>query len=186
MPWKCDQCTNRTMLKTACRNSNCSASIFPVYISRGCYWICQLCYPGFFKKNKAQHGCSKCPTHSIPNKNRTKYLNVQYQYFIISDFQQFTGIALSSIGVVYTLCFLTVLLFYKNTPIVKSSNLTLSVSQVILHLIMSFHLGMTIFEHKKWIRFRYNISEGYLQRFIMSIYVVKTNKLLKISNQVPR
>ena len=41
---------------------------------------------------------------------------------------------LSSIGIVYTLCFLAVLLFYKDTLIVKRS-ITLSVFQIILHLI---------------------------------------------------
>ena len=180
MPWNCEQCTNRTIFEPVCHNRNCSAGLFPVYISRGCCWICQLCYPGFVKTNEGQHGCSKCPTDSIPNKNKTKCLKVQYQYFIISDFQQLTAITLSSIGIVYTLCFLAVFLFYKNTPIVKSSNLTLSVFQVILHLIMSFHLGMTIFEQKKWICFTHSISGGYLLRFIMSIYIVKTNQLLKI------
>ena len=180
MPWKCEQCTSRTMFEPVCHNRNCSDGFYPVYISRGCCWICQLCYPGFVKKSEGQHGCSKCPTDSIPNENRTKCSKIQYQYFIISDFQQLTAIVLCSIGIVYTLCFLTVFLFYKNTPIVKSSNLTLSVSQLLLHLIMSFHLGMTIFEQKKWICFTHSISGGYLLRFIMSIYIAKTNQLLKI------
>ena len=178
--WKCEQCTNRTMLQPVCHNRNCSAGFFPVYISRGCCWVCQLCYPGFVKSNEGQHGCSKCPTDSVPNKNQTKCLKAQYKYFIISDFQQLTAIALSSIGIVYTLCFLAVFLFYKDTPIVKSSNLALSVLQLILHLIMSFHLGMAILEQKKWICFTHSISGGYLLRFIMSISIVKTNQLLKI------
>ena len=178
--WKCEQCTNRKMFEQVCHNKNCSSGFFPVYISRGCCWICQLCYPGFVKSSKGQNSCTKCPTNSIPNKNKTKCLNVQYHYFIISDFQQLTAITLSSIGIVYTLFFLAVFLFYKNTPIVKSSNLTLSVSQVILHLLISFHLGMTIFEQKKWICFTHSILGGYLLRFIMSIYIVKTNQLLKI------
>ena len=180
MPWKCEQCTNSTMFEPVCHNRNCSAGFFPVYISRDCCWICQLCCPGFVKKNKGQHGCSKCPTDSIPNENRTKCSKIQYQHFIISDFQQLTAIVLSSIGIVYTLCLLAVFLFYKNTPIVKFSNLTLSVSQLLLHLIMSFHLGMTIFEQKKWICFTHSISGSYLLRFIMAIYIVKTNQLLKI------
>ena len=133
-----------------------------------------------YKSSKGQHSCSKCPTNLIPNKNKTKCLKVQYHYFIINDFQQLTAIALSSIGIVYTLYFLAVFLFYKNTPIIKSSNLTLSVFQVILHLLMSFHLGMTIFEQKKLICFTYSILGRYLSRFIMTIYIVKTSQLLKI------
>ena len=178
--WKCERCTNKTMFKQVCHNRNCFVGFFPVYISRGCCWICQLCYPGFVKSKEGMHDCSKCPTNSIPNKNKTKCLKFQYQYFIISDFQQLFAVALSSIGIVYTLCFLAVFLFYKDTPIVKSSNLTLSVLQLILHLIMNFHFGMTIFEQKKWICFMHSISGGYLLRFIMSIHIIKTNQLLKI------
>ena len=139
-----------------------------------------MCYPGFAKSHEGQHDCSQCPSDSMPNKNQTKCLKVQYHYFIISHSQQLTAIALSSVGIVYTLGFLAVFLFYKDTPIVKSSNLALSVSQLILHLIMSFHVGMAIFEQKKWICFMHSISGGYLLRFIMSIYIVKTNQLLKI------
>ena len=176
--WKCEQCTNRTMLQPVCHNRNCSAGFFPVYISRGCYWICQLCYPGFIKSNEGQHGCSKCPTNSIPNKNQTKCLEIQYHYFIISDLQQLTVIALSSIGIVYTLCFLAVFLFHRSTPIAKSSNLRLSVPQIILHLILSIHLPMTILEQKEWICFMHSIIGRYLLQLIMSIYIVKTFQLL--------
>ena len=49
-----------------------------------------------------------------------------------------------------------------------------------MHLILSFFYGMTIFEQKKWICFTHRITVGYLLRFIMSIYIVKTNQLLKI------
>ena len=86
---------------------------------------------------------------------------------------------LSSIGIVYTLCFLAVLLFYKDTLIVKRS-ITLSVFQIILHLIMSFHLSMAIFEQKKWIYLTHSIWGGCLLRFIMLIYIVKINQFLKI------
>ena len=117
------------MLEPDFHHRNCSTGFYPVYISRGCCWICQLHYPGFVKSNEGQHGCSKCSIDSIPNKNGPKCLKLQYHYFIISDFQQVAVIALYSKGIVYTLLFLAGLLFYKNIPIVKSSNLTLSVCQ---------------------------------------------------------
>ena len=56
--YKCEQCTNRATFQPVCHNR----SIFPIYLSRGCSWICHLCYSGFVKSNEGQHGCSKCPT----------------------------------------------------------------------------------------------------------------------------
>ena len=177
--WRCGECTH-LILQPVCNKSNCSDGYFPVYFSQTCCWRCQPCYPGFVKSEEGQHVCSKCPADSIPNKNQTKCLNVEYTYFIISDFQQLVAVTLTSIGSVYTLCFLTVFLFYKNTPIVKTSNFRLSVCQILLHLIINIHMAMTILEQKKWICFTHSIAGGYFLRFIMSIYIVKTNQLLTI------
>ena len=182
--WYCQECQNGTKLQTVRDDRNCSSGYFPVYISRGCCWVYQPCYPGFAKSEEGQHGCSKCPTDSIPNKNQTKCLKVGFQYFIISDFQQLTAFSLLSLGIVYTLSFLAVFLFDKNTPIVKSSNLMLSVCQIIFHLIMNTHFSLTALEQKKWIYFKHSITGGYLLRFIISIYIVKTNQLLTIKRTV--
>ena len=127
--YKCEQCPNRTKFQLVFHSRNCSAGFLPVYLSRGCCWICQLCYPGFVKSDEGHHGFAKCPTDSISDKNKTKCLKVKYQYFIIKNYQQFTAVVLSSIEIIYTLCFLAVSLFYKDTPIVKCSNLMLSVFQ---------------------------------------------------------
>ena len=101
---------------------NVGSAFFLAYISRGSCWVCQLCYPGFVKSNEGKHGCSKCPTNSIPNKNQIKRLKFQQQYFIISDFQQVTAVAFPSVGIVYTLCFLAVFMFYQDTPISIPTN----------------------------------------------------------------
>ena len=177
--WRCGECAH-LILQQVCSKSNCSAGYFPVHLSQTCCWRCQPCYPGFVKSEEGQHGCSKCPADSIPNKNQTKCFNVQYKYFIISDFQQLTAVTLSSIGIVYTFCFLAVFLFYKNTPIVKTSNFRLSVCQIILHLIINIHMAMTILEQNKWLCFTHSIAGGYFLRFIMSVYIIKTNQLLTI------
>ena len=177
--WRCGECKH-LILQPVCNKQNCSAGYFPVHLSQTCCWRCQPCYLGFVKSEEGQHICSKCPADSIPNKNQTKCLKVQYTYFIISDFQQLAAVTLSSIGSVYTLCFLAVFLFYKNTPIVKTSNFRLSVCQIILHLIINIHMAMTILEQKKWICFTHSIAGGYFLRFIMSVYIIKTNQLLTI------
>ena len=79
--WKCEQCTNKKMFEPVCHNRNCSIGFLPVYISRGCCWICQLCYPGFVKSNEGQHLCSKCPTNTIRKKTPNQMVKIPISVF---------------------------------------------------------------------------------------------------------
>ena len=76
-------------------------------------------------------------------------------------------------------------MFYKDTPIVKSSNLTLSVFQLILHLIINFHLGITIFEQKNGSPLCTAFQGGIYQRLLCRYMSSKQINCSKYSNQVP-
>ena len=41
-------------------------------------------------------------------------------------------------------------------------------------------MAMTILEQNKWLCFTHSIAGGYFLRFIMSVYIIKTNQLLTI------
>ena len=75
--WKCEQCSNRTIFEQVCHNRNCWVGFFSgIYLTRQLLGML-VGYPGFVKSNEGKHGCSKCPTNSIPNKNQTKRLKFQ-------------------------------------------------------------------------------------------------------------
>ena len=179
-PWKCQNCEILSDLEPICTRNICSAGHYPIHLPTKCCWVCHICSPGFVKSSEGQHECTKCNSSTITNQNQTKCLPFSYHYFKISLKQRITAISLSSVGCAYIICFLAIFACYKDTPIVKSSNLNLSIFQISLHLVLNLHLAITVFAQTHHICFVQSIIGGYLLQLIMSIYIIKINKLLTV------
>ena len=41
--WKCEKCDHLSDLDPVCTTKTCPASYYPVHLSQGCCWKCQLC-----------------------------------------------------------------------------------------------------------------------------------------------
>ena len=175
-PWKCQNCEILSNLDPICTRNICSAGYYPINLPTKCCWVCHVCFPGFVKSSEGQHECNKCNSSTITDQNQTKCLPFSYQYFRISLKQRITAISLSSVGCAYIICFLAIFAYYKDTPIVKSSNLNLSIFQMSLHLVLNLHLAIAVFAQTHHICFVQSIIGGYLLQLIMSIYIIKTNK----------
>ena len=178
--WTCGKCEKLPKLQPVCSARNCSPGYFPLYLSRGCCWNCHPCYAGYVKPSTGQRSCFKCQLGTITNTNKTKCLPFIYRYFQISKFQQVVAAIFSAMGGVYTTVFLGVFLYYKETPIVKSSNIKLSVIQIMLHFVLNIHLAITSLEQTQYMCLAHSIIGGYLLKSIMSVYIIKTNQLLTV------
>ena len=178
--WKCGLCKNLTSYKQVCTTGNCPVGRYPVYMAQGCCWQCHSCFPGFVKPNEGQQLCTKCNFDAIANANQTKCLPFVFQYFEISDIQQVIAVVLCSLGSLYTSVFLGVFMYFKDTPVVRSSNLKLSVFQMVLHLLMNTQVVLTLLKQIQYVCILHSIMGGYLLRLIMAIYIIKTNQLLTI------
>ena len=178
--WTCWKCEDTLKLQPVCRTRNCSAGYFPVYLSRGCCWNCKRCYLGYAKPSKGHSSCFKCPQNSIVNGNHTKCLPIIYKYYRINFLRRIVTNVLSLLGLVYATFFLLVFLYYKNTPIVRSSNFMLSLLQITLHAAFNIHLAITMFEQHQYICYMQSMLGGYLLKIILSIYIIKTNQLLTV------
>ena len=124
--------------------------------------------------------CFKCQYNTVANTNKTKCLPFTYKHFKITYIQRIVAAALSILGCIYHTFIFAVILYYKNTPIVKSSNFMLSVLQISLHVIFNVHLAIVILEQQQYICYIHSIFGGYLFKIIMSTYIIKTNQLLAI------
>ena len=178
--WKCGLCKNLTSYKQVCTTRNCPAGRYPVYLAQGCCWQCHSCFPGFVKPNEGQELCTKCNFDAIANANQTKCLPFVFQYFELSDIQQVIAVVLCSLGSLYTSVFLGVFMYFKDTPVVLSSNLKLSVFQMVLHLLMNTQVVLALLKQIQYVCILHSIMGGYLLRLIMTIYIIKTNQLLTI------
>ena len=178
--WKCGLRKSLTSYKQVCTTGDCPAGRYPVYLVQGCCWQCQPCSPGFVKPNKGRQLCTKCNFDTVANANQTKCLSFVFQYFELSDMQQIIAFFLCSVGSLYTSVFLGVFMYFKDTPVVRSSNLKLSVFQMFLHLLVNAQVALTLFKQIQYLCILHSIMGGYLLRLILSIYIIKTNQLLKI------
>ena len=129
----------------------CSAGQYAIFISAKCCWKCFTCPPGYVKPIKGPQQCSKCTYDSIPNRNFSRCLQFSHSYYSIKNRRKIAALTFSVSGIIYTLSFLVIFLWYKNTPLVKSSNLKLSVFQIILHLIMNIQVMMSILQQVQFI-----------------------------------
>ena len=87
---------------------------------------------------------------------------------------------------IYTSSFLVIFLWYKSTPLVKSSNLKLSVFQITLHLIMNIQIMMAILQQVQFVCVLHACIWSYLLKIIMSVYIIKTNQLITIFNSMSK
>ena len=87
---------------------------------------------------------------------------------------------LSFLGCVYTVTYLGIFIWFRNTPMVKSSNFKLSIFQMLLHLFLSIHINITLLQQERVVCFIHSIMGYYLLKLIMSVYIIKTNQLLTI------
>ena len=112
--------------------------------------------------------------------NQTQCLPFVYQYFELSDMEQVIAAILCFMGSLYTSAYLGVLMYFRDTPVVRSSNLKLSVFQMVLHLLVNAQVALTFFKQIHYVCIMHSLLGGYLLRLIMAIYIIKTNQLLTI------
>lgn len=178
--WKCDKCKHLSDLEPVCTTKSCPTSYYPVYLSQRCCWKCQLCLPGFVKPHKGQQQCTRCPSETLTNQNQTKCVPFEYKYFKANKLQMIVATILSFLGCIYTVTYLGIFIWFRNTPMVKASNLKLSIFQMLLHLFLSIHINITLLQQERVVCFIHSIMGYYLLKLIMSVYIIKTNQLLTI------
>ena len=144
--WKCGICQNLRSYKSVCTTSNCPAGLYPVHLAQGCCWQCQACFPAFVKPKERQQLCTKGNFDTMASANQTECLPFVYRYFELSDMQQIIAAVLCFMGSLYTSAYLGVFMYFKYTPVVRSSNLSLSIFQMVLHLLVNAQVALTVFK----------------------------------------
>ena len=168
---------------SSCEKIVCNAGFYPVFLVHRCCWRCFACEYGYVKELPGQDLCTKCdPSLSLPNKNKTKCMFFQYENYKISYTKIRAVIILTTLGAIYSASYLLIFVTFKNTPLVRSSNLQLSIFQLILHLCLNMQFTVAVLEQTKLVCYTHVIIWAYLLKGIISIYIVKINQLLTIFN----
>ena len=139
-----DESLASTLMKTKSRCSEvCEPGSFPLYkIVRVCCWTCVPCAEDHVKSYPGNGTCEKCPENHMSNPNRTQCgrLHVITSTDHKSAYLIYTG---STVGLVLTICTIVTLMVSRKTPIVRATNLRISLLQLCT-LLLLFVLSLVL------------------------------------------
>ena len=87
---------------------------------------------------------------------------------------------LTTLGFLYSLSFLIIFVRYRNTPVVKSSNIPLTFTQIVLHFGQSCQLRLTLMKQSRTVCLLHSVTSGNALKLIIAIWMIKTNQILSI------
>ena len=103
----------------------------------------------FVKPRQGQHQYTRCPSESLTNQNQTKCIPSEYKFFKTTELQRIVATILSFLGCIYAVTYFGVFIWFRNTPMMKLSNLKLSIFQMLLHLSLNIHIGTIMFGQQR-------------------------------------
>ena len=168
--------------------TNCHQGYYPIYTGHNsCCWVCKFCENKYFKTATGQDKCLKCDEKtSLSNENRTMCIPFTYQYYQIEGNHTNIAFILATIGSLHSTTILFVFAKYRKTPVVKSSNFPVSLTQVILHAMQSFQLLMSTLKQTQIVCVFNAATTGSIIKLLIAIHFVKTNQLLTIFQSTKR
>lgn len=176
----------RDMIQTESRCSDiCSAGLTNINFEsdKYCCWTCILCAKNQFKSKAGNFKCNSCPQNTLPNENRTACLTRSIVYISYNDRYGAIILALSCSCMIFTGFVLFIFTIKRNTPIIRSSNFTMSFIQLLSHLLV---FSMTILYIGKntssRCKFRvYGISIFYILTVVLTL--IKITHILNVFNR---
>ena len=168
--------------ETFYHSKNCLEGFYPIYKGADkCRWICIFCESGFYKSTAGQGKCLLCnPSTSLTNANRTKCLPFDYQYYQVKGKYSSIVKLLATLGFLYSLSFLVIFVRYRNTPVVKSSNVPLTFTQIVLHVSQSCQILLTLMKQNRTVCLLHSVTSGNALKLIIAIWMIKTNQILSV------
>ena len=145
-----------------------------------CCWTCILCAENQIKPKAGNFKCDSCPRNTLSNKNRTTCLTRSIVYISYNDRYGAIILALSYSCIIFTGFVLFIFTTKRKTPIIRSSNFTIFIMQLLSHL---FVFSMTILYIGKntssRCKFRvYGISIFYI--LIIALTLIKITHILNV------
>ncbi|XP_057291138.1 extracellular calcium-sensing receptor-like isoform X2 [Hydractinia symbiolongicarpus] len=127
------------------------------------------------------HGnaCVKCPKQAVPNKQQTEcnFYKIKYQH---NNFESYVVYAVAGIGVSLTLFITTVFVYNRGTPLIKSSNMNMSIMQLLTHVLLFLLALLWIGMPTYWKCILGPGLTGFLYTINLSITLVKTQRFSRI------
>lgn len=127
---------NNTYVSSSSCHDECGSGFYPIFVNKDCCWICSECETGFIKPDVGNKYCLICSLDTEPNKNRTKCLPYQRVYPSYRSNTAYILYGLVSSGIILNIVTFVTFLKYRQTPVVRASNIPLSFAQLLAHALL--------------------------------------------------
>ena len=148
--------------------------------NKKCCWKCVQCPDDSFKAKTGTEHCSKCPARSVPNINHTTCIELEEIYLQQNSRYGITLTITTTIAAVPRVVITLTFMVYRNTPLVKSSNVQLSLLQLGIALLACTHPFLYIGKPTLLICYLRPLVFGVLFTISNSIIFNKADRLLRI------
>ena len=148
--------------------------------TKPCCWTCTVCPKNQIKPLSGNTKCQNCPLGKIATNDRTRCVSMESIYVRYSDYQGIIILVISVSSMIISIIIIAVFVAKRNTPVIRSSNYTLSLVQLLCHVVLS---GLVILfpgnDSLRECQVRtYGLSFFYI--LVISIIIIKTTRLLAI------
>ena len=148
--------------------------------TKPCCWTCTVCPKNQIKPLSGNTKCQNCPLGKIATNDRTRCVSMESIYVRYSDYQGIIILVISISSMIISIIIIAVFVAKRNTPVIRSSNYTLSLVQLLCHVVLS---GLVILfpgnDSLRECQVRtYGLSFFYI--LVISIIIIKTTRLLAI------
>lgn len=115
---------------------SCKAGFYPIYHgSKSCCWTCVACPLNYMKTTGASE-CTKCPDQQVSNMKRTRCVVLNVEALHYDSNEAYVMYVFVLLGISTTAWFIVTFIKFKHTPVVRSSNFELSLTQLSTHLLL--------------------------------------------------
>ena len=165
--------------------SRCAEKCIPGYYaifhnSKKCCWKCIPCNERNIKTALGNQKCKICPTHAIPNLNKTKCISIEHIYISYNDENSIYIYVFVIAGVSFTAIFIFIFVSYRKTPVVLSSQFHISLLQLISFFLLNASMVLFLAKPSKTLCTVRGCLYGFLLTLAISVTLVKTQRLLQV------
>ena len=149
--------------------------------AKPCCWSCVPCQQRYYKeRGKNLYDCKLCPSGKYSNANRTSCVPINYKFIEYNSISAQLAYGCVTMGLAFTVFAMSLFVNKRNTPVVKSSHLPLTLTQFISHLLLFFVILFLLGKPNKSKCNTLVILWGIFHTTILAVTFVKTEILLRL------
>ena len=145
-----------------------------------CCWTCVPCKENHYAPSKGLDQCEVCPNGTYPNSNRTSCLAMQKLHMTYDSTNGIVTLSMTLFGSAVTLSIIAIYMRYRDTPIIRSSHFSISITELVSHLALFLTLSLYVAPPTTVSCMSLTVLQGGFFTLALSLVLVKAELLLHL------